>query len=108
MAARGSDRLGRSLCAGQEEGTGSAAITQGKRDVGRQGHGQQQIGGGSGQAKVLQARHAEPDPASPEEGGSRDSAGLGGRSGWTVPLSPAQGTWGWWWQGAGGVQWLLR
>lgn len=92
MTAQGSDRLGRSSCTGQEESKGSAAIAQGKRDMGSQGHSQQQMGGGSEKAEVLQAVHTEPDPASPGEGRSRDSAGLGGRSGWTVPLSPAQGT----------------
>lgn len=92
MTTQGSDRLGRSSCTGQEESTGSAAIAQGKRDMGRQGHSHQRMGGGSEIAEVLQAVHAEPDPVSPGEGHSRDGAGLGGRSGWTVPLSPAQGT----------------
>lgn len=80
---------------------------------GQEGHGKAGTwpaadGGGSGQAKVLQAGHAESDPASTVEEGRREGVEWGSRSGLDCArldcaFDPAQGMWDWWWQEARGV-----
>lgn len=81
--------------AGPKEGTGSTGIPQGKRDMGRLRHGQQQMGMGQDKPKCCKL-DTESDPDSTVEEGCREDAGWGHRSGLDCPSDPAQGMWEWW------------
>lgn len=85
-----------------KEGTGSAGIPQGKRDMGMLRHGQQQMRMAQDKPKCCKLDVQSQILILQWE----KVLGGGADLGWTVlgcASDPAQGTWDWWWQEARGV-----